>query len=63
MIFVKLSLLLFRNGDLSKLSTNARGRITSIRKWEELTALLNSDGAGATKTTEKWKKVSQKVYC
>lgn len=52
MNFVKLSLLLFRHGDLSKLSTNARGRITSIRNWEELTALLNSDGAGDTKTTE-----------
>ncbi|XP_049886576.1 uncharacterized protein LOC126381076 isoform X2 [Pectinophora gossypiella] len=45
------------HGDLSKPSTNARGRMTTIRRWEELTTFLNSDGSGDTKTTEKWKKV------
>lgn len=67
MNFAKLSWLFFftfRNGDLCKLCTskNSRARVTSIKKWEELAVLLNSDGAGVTKTTEKWKKVSH-VYC
>uniref|UniRef100_A0A1E1WDK9 Uncharacterized protein n=1 Tax=Pectinophora gossypiella TaxID=13191 RepID=A0A1E1WDK9_PECGO len=49
-------IVLYRHGDLSKPSTNARGRMTTIRRWEELTTFLNSDGSGDTKTTEKWKK-------
>ncbi|CAB3257793.1 unnamed protein product [Arctia plantaginis] len=46
-----------QHGDLSKLLSNARGRVSNFQKWEELTRLLNSDGSGCTKTTEKWKKV------
>lgn len=46
-----------RHGDLSKPIRNARGRIVAIQHWQELTSLLNSDGSGDTKTTEKWKKV------
>ncbi|XP_012550439.1 uncharacterized protein LOC114252105 isoform X2 [Bombyx mandarina] len=45
------------HGDLSKPSSSARGRMAGIKHWEELTSLLNSDGSGDTKTTEKWKKV------
>ncbi|XP_028042414.1 uncharacterized protein LOC114252105 isoform X4 [Bombyx mandarina] len=44
------------HGDLSKPSSSARGRMAGIKHWEELTSLLNSDGSGDTKTTEKWKK-------
>ncbi|XP_069362882.1 uncharacterized protein [Maniola hyperantus] len=46
-----------QHGDLSKPSSNARGRISTLSKWEELAVLLNSDGSGDTKTPEKWKKV------
>ncbi|XP_069360573.1 uncharacterized protein [Maniola hyperantus] len=45
-----------QHGDLSKPSSNARGRISTLSKWEELAVLLNSDGSGDTKTPEKWKK-------
>ncbi|CAG5047258.1 unnamed protein product [Parnassius apollo] len=46
-----------QHGDLSKPSYNARGRIASLKNWEKLAQLLNSDGSGGTKSTEKWKKV------
>ncbi|CAG4986989.1 unnamed protein product [Parnassius apollo] len=45
-----------QHGDLSKPSSNARGRMTCIKNWEELAQLLNSDGSGDTKSTEKWEK-------
>ncbi|KAG6439095.1 hypothetical protein O3G_MSEX000481 [Manduca sexta] len=47
------------HGDLSKRTSNARGRMVAIQNWEELTSMLNSVGGGDTKTTEKWKKVQQ----
>lgn len=47
----------YRHGDLSKPSTKAKGRVQVIRKWEELTNILNSEGSGEPKTLEKWKKV------
>ncbi|CAG5052193.1 unnamed protein product [Parnassius apollo] len=31
--------------------------MTCMKNWEELAQLLNSDGSGDTKITEKWKKV------
>ena len=51
-----------RHGDLSKPTPNARGRLANIKNWEELSSLLNSEGSGDTKTTEKWKKVNLQEY-
>ncbi|XP_072934844.1 uncharacterized protein [Epargyreus clarus] len=45
------------HGDLNKPQKTSQGRITNIRKWEELTHLLNGDPTGGSKGTEKWKKV------
>uniref|UniRef100_A0A2A4JMX9 Regulatory protein zeste n=1 Tax=Heliothis virescens TaxID=7102 RepID=A0A2A4JMX9_HELVI len=45
-----------QHGDISKPSSHARGKITCLKYWEELTHLLNSDGSGESKTVEKWKK-------
>ncbi|XP_072948724.1 uncharacterized protein [Epargyreus clarus] len=44
------------HGDLNKPQKTPQGRITNIRKWEELTHLLNGDPTGGSKGTEKWKK-------
>ncbi|KAL4719625.1 hypothetical protein ACJJTC_014712 [Scirpophaga incertulas] len=46
-----------QHGDLTKLCSDANGRLQSLRKWEQLKELLNSDGSGDSKATEKWKKV------
>ncbi|CAG4958171.1 unnamed protein product [Colias eurytheme] len=46
-----------KHGDLSKPSSNARGRISTLTLWEELIQLLNSDGSRDTKSCDKWKKV------
>ncbi|KAM3966290.1 uncharacterized protein ACR2FA_012591 [Aphomia sociella] len=46
-----------RNGDLSKPTGGPRGRQWCIKKWKELTAKLNSDGTGDSKSEEKWRKV------
>ncbi|KOB52137.1 Uncharacterized protein OBRU01_26454 [Operophtera brumata] len=45
-----------RHGDLSKPGSGPRGREWTNRKWAELCLKLNSQGMGATKTVEKWKK-------
>ncbi|XP_041972871.1 uncharacterized protein LOC121728701 [Aricia agestis] len=44
------------HGDLSKPSNSAKGRIEMLRRWEQLTSLLNSNGTGDSKPTEKWRK-------
>lgn len=47
-----------RNGDLSKPQTLPQGRQWCLKKWKELTELLNSQGIGEYRSEEKWRKVS-----
>ncbi|KAL0871681.1 hypothetical protein ABMA27_004199 [Loxostege sticticalis] len=46
-----------QNGDLSKPAGGPHGRQWGLKKWQELTALLNSDPSGAEKSEDKWRKV------
>ncbi|XP_028172889.1 uncharacterized protein LOC114361874 [Ostrinia furnacalis] len=55
--FVMMVTFMEQHGDLTKPTSNARGRLNNLKHWEDLTLLLNSDGVGDSKTTEKWKKV------
>ncbi|PZC80666.1 hypothetical protein B5X24_HaOG214067 [Helicoverpa armigera] len=45
-----------RNGDLAKISVGSRERHLYVKKWQELTELLNSERGGRKGTEEKWKK-------
>ncbi|RVE41048.1 hypothetical protein evm_014303 [Chilo suppressalis] len=46
-----------RNGDLAKPTGGPRGRQWATNKWRELSTKLNSDGAGESRSEEKWRKV------
>ncbi|CAG4988666.1 unnamed protein product [Parnassius apollo] len=46
-----------KNGDLSKPQNLPHGRLWCIRKWKELSDLLNSQGIGESRSEEKWRKV------
>lgn len=46
-----------QHGDLSRRVCSSSEKISILQLWEELTYILNSDGNGDSKTTDKWKKV------
>ncbi|XP_045499324.1 uncharacterized protein LOC123696972 isoform X2 [Colias croceus] len=45
------------HSDLARPLAGAQGRVRSEQLWADLTNILNAQGGGVSKTTEKWKKV------
>lgn len=50
-----------QNGDLSYPAGGPHGRQRVLKKWQELTAFLNSESSGAEKTEDKWRKVRRNL--
>ncbi|CAF4915204.1 unnamed protein product [Pieris macdunnoughi] len=46
-----------KNGDLSKCQNSPSGRLWTMKKWQELTDMLNSQGTREARSEEKWRKV------